>query len=118
MPGGGNEKVSWKLSVTAYGGRGAGATPGHPVRLLPLLLMSCSYNILSPAAEKMEGETPRCSRWGESYTFNCSFHGGVRDEEGRGQSGGREGEAGKGGETASSRWFGFLHEDPLCTSDM
>ena len=67
--------------------------------LLPLLLMSCSYNILSPAAEKMErererrdeGETPRCSRLGESYTFNCSFHGGVRDEEGRGgQSGGRK----------------------------
>ena len=72
--------------------------------LLPLLLrlMSCSYNILSPAAERVrvsegerhpqDGGRERRRKEGESYTFNCSFHGGVKDEEegGENKSGGRE----------------------------
>ena len=89
--------------------------------LLPLLLrlMSCSYNILSPAAERVRvsegerhpqdgGRREREGRRGEpSYTFNCSFHGGVKDEEREGKIS-PEGEKAAGKETACSRWNGFL----------
>ena len=44
---------------------------------------------------------------GESYTFNCSFHGGVKDEEREGKIS-LEGEKAAGKETACSRWKGFL----------
>ena len=53
-----------------------------------------------------EGERGEGRRGEPSYTFNCSFHGGVKDEEEGKIS--PEGEKAAGKETACSRWKGFL----------
>ena len=46
---------------------------------------------------------------GESYTFNCSFHGGVKDEEEGKIS--PEGEKTAAKETACSRWKDFFNRN-------